>query len=75
MEKNVPIFVKIDDYKELLDVMDVMKQKLKNASVTLQKIKELKAEEDRELKDWEKNLMEVTKRVTLMDKTFFEENY
>ena len=28
MDKTLPVFVKINDYKEVLDIVDVMKQKL-----------------------------------------------
>jgi hypothetical protein len=72
MEKNLPVFVKINDYKEVLDVVDVMKQKLKETSKTLEKIKALKVEEDKELQEWEKNVTEISRRLAFVDSAFFE---
>jgi len=71
-EKNVPVFVKINDYKEILDIVDVMKQKLKETRVSLDRIKELKENEDAEISDWEKNIAEITKRLSFIDSAFFE---
>lgn len=73
MEKTTaPVFVKINEYKEILDIVDVMKQKIKESNNTLEKIKAVKTEEDREIKDWEKNLDEITKRLVFIDRAFFE---
>lgn len=71
-DKNVPVFVKINDYKEVLDIVDVMKQKLKETHESLEKIKMLKAEEDRELQEWERNVSEIHKRLAFIDSAFFE---
>jgi hypothetical protein len=73
MDKEAaPIFVKINDYKEVLDIVDVLKAKLVEARETLQKINQLKGEEDRELEDWNKNLDDIAKKIFMIDKTLFE---
>jgi virulence-associated protein VapD len=72
MDKNLPVFVKINDYKDVLDVVDVMKQKLKETTQTLNKIKALKIEEDKELQEWEKNVTEISRRLAFIDSAFFE---
>jgi len=72
MDKNLPVFVKIADYKEVLNVVDVMKQKLKETTQTLDKIKELKSEEDKEIQEWEKNITEISRRLAFIDSAFFE---
>jgi hypothetical protein len=72
VDKNLPVFVKINDYKEVLDTVDVMKQKLKETTRTLDKIKELKAEEDREIQEWEKNVTDIARRLSFIDSAFFE---
>jgi len=71
-DRSVPVFVKINDYKEILDIVDVMKQKLHDTRVCLDKIKELKGQEDQEIAEWEKNISEITKRLTYIDSAFFE---
>jgi len=70
--RNMPVFVKINDYKDVLNMMDVMKQKLKEVNSDLDKIKQLKAEEDRELTEWERNIAEIGKRLSFIDAAFFE---
>jgi hypothetical protein len=72
MDKNLPVFVKINDYKEILDIVDVMKQKLKETTQTLDKIKQLKSDEDKELQEWEKNVTEISRRLAFIDSAFFE---
>jgi len=71
-DKNVPVFVKINDYKEILDIVDVMKQKLKETKVSLEHVKALKQQEDQEIGDWEKNIAEIAKRLSYIDSAFFE---
>ncbi|MGV8141642.1 MAG: hypothetical protein ACP5NW_04345 [Candidatus Woesearchaeota archaeon] len=72
MEKSLPVFVKINDYKDVLNIVDVMKQKLKETTQTLDKIKQLKSEEDKELLEWERNISEVSRRLAFIDSAFFE---
>ena len=71
-EKNVPVFVKINDYKEILDIVDVMKQKLNETRKSISRINELKEQEDQEIDQWEKNVTEITKRLSFIDAAFFE---
>jgi len=72
MKETAPVFVKISNYKEVLDIVDVLKAKLNDARGTLRKINDIKAEEDRELADWNKNIEDIDKRVRIIDKTLFE---
>ena len=43
------IFVKIDDYKDVLEIMNMIRNKLGEAKTTLEDINKLKNEEDAEL--------------------------
>ena len=56
--QNVPVFVKIDNYKEVLNIIDVMKKKIKDTKQSLAKIRELKAQEEQEIIEWERNVNE-----------------
>jgi CRISPR/Cas system CSM-associated protein Csm4 (group 5 of RAMP superfamily) len=71
-DKNVPVFVKINDYKEILDIVDVMKQKLNETRKSITKINQLKEQENQEIDQWEKNVAEITKRLSFIDSAFFE---
>jgi hypothetical protein len=69
---RAPVFVKIDEYKDIMDIMSLMREKLRQAKFLLDKIAELKAQEDAELATWAKELEDVDSRVSTIDKTLFE---
>ena len=76
MSENVndemPVFVKIDEYKDVLEVMNMIKNKLEEAKETLGKINELKNEEDAELELWHSGLEEVERKIDFIDRALFE---
>jgi predicted nuclease with TOPRIM domain len=72
MEKNgMPIYVKIDEYKDILDVVDMMKHKIAETKEVLRRLNEIKNEEDSELEQWKSQLDEVERRIAFIDKTMF----
>ncbi len=72
MDETMPIFVKIDEYKSVLDIMNMIKSKMNDARATLAKINDLKNEEDAELELWHTGLEEVERKVDFVDRTLFE---
>jgi soluble cytochrome b562 len=75
MNKTTPVFVKIEEYKEILSIIDNVKDKIKDAKSTVLKLKELKEKEDNDIKDWEKNLDDVIGKFLDIDKSLFEPEY
>lgn len=71
MEKS-PVFVKIENHKELLDIMAQIRGKTEEAKNMLRKISELKNEEDTELQSWRDNLEEVERKVEFISKLLGE---
>ena len=71
-DETRPIFVKIDEYRDVLDIMNVIKKKLVEANDTLKKINELKNKEEAELDGWRQMLDEVGRKVNGIDKLIFE---
>jgi hypothetical protein len=71
-EGEAPVFVKVEDYKDVLDMLDLIKDKLEQAKNILGNINEIKNEEDSELNLWESTLNEVEKKVHNIDKVLFE---
>ncbi len=69
---GTPVFVKIDEYKEILDVMDLIKNKLDQVRSVLKKIEELKAQEDTEIQAWHNDLEEVEKKIAYIDGELFQ---
>ena len=72
MKKKTPMFVKIDEYKEILDIVNVMKKKIFDSKELLNKINDLKAEEDNELEKWFNQIEEIEKRIIYVDENLFE---
>jgi predicted nucleic acid-binding Zn-ribbon protein len=66
------VFVKIDEYKDVLRTIGLMKSKLNDAKDTLQKIKELKGQEDTELENWDNKLVEIENKIEGIDNVLFE---
>ena len=66
MEK-APVFVKIEEYKDVLDVLSLVKDKVSKARQLLAKISELKQQEDASLDEWSKDLDEVGQLVNTID--------
>ncbi|MFO7710253.1 MAG: hypothetical protein R6V53_00645 [Candidatus Woesearchaeota archaeon] len=71
-QKDAPVFVKIDEYKDVLDVIELVKAKIKESKTTLARINELKNTEDAEIETWTNELDEVERKIEFVDRTLFE---
>ena len=69
---DMPVFVKIDEYKEVLDVMELIKNKVAQARDILGRINELKNEEDAELEMWKANVEAIEGKIESMDNSLLE---
>ena len=67
-----PVFIKLDNYKDILDIMMLIKNNLKEANDTLALIDDLKHQEDAELDLWKNELDDIARKVQYIDKTLFE---
>jgi len=72
MDERAPVFVKVDEYKDIADVISLMREKIHQAKDLLDKVADLKAKEDAELAQWAKELEEVEQRVMRIDRTLVE---
>jgi len=71
-DEKMPVYVKMDDYKDVLDVVNMIKNKIQEAKDTLGKINELKNEEDAELELWQTGIEEIERKIEFVDKSLFE---
>ena len=69
---GAPVFVKINEYKEILDVLDMVKGKMKEIKETLSSINTLRNEEDTELSVWNNTIKEIEEKIENIDKMMFE---
>lgn len=72
MDSKAPVFVKIDDYKDIVDLLALIKDRLKQAKYLLDKVKEIKDQEDAEITAWFKELDDVDQRINDVDRALFE---
>lgn len=72
MMENVPIYVKVDKYKELMRILQTIEKKLENADKMIEKINSLKAEEDAQIQQWNENLEDVRDRLTRIGEAFHQ---
>ena len=69
---GMPVFVKVDEYKDILDVLDMVKAKIREIRDTLGSINALRNEEDSELARWNSTINEIEKKVEGIDRIMFE---
>ncbi|MFH1399234.1 MAG: hypothetical protein ABIG95_03925 [Candidatus Woesearchaeota archaeon] len=69
---TMPIFVKIDEYKDVLEVLRQLSTKVEQAKKVVEKINELKNEEDSAIEMWQKQLSEVEERLGNIGKKLVE---
>ena len=75
MVEGMPVFIKVDEYKDILDIIELTQEKVKEARALLEKINELKAEEEAELDNWNASLNDVEKKLNFVDRSLFEPKY
>ena len=63
----MPVFVKIEEYEDVIDLLMSLKGKIEAAKNTLGKINQLKQEEDAQLQSWKTALIEIEGRIASMD--------
>jgi hypothetical protein len=68
----MPVYVKIDEYKEVIDIMNLIKTKINEAKKVLNNIYENKNKEDAEIDEWTNELEEVERKVNFIDNSLFE---
>jgi len=70
--KGAPVFVKVDEYKEIVEVLDMVKSKLNEIRQTVTSMNELREEEDSELQAWINTVNNIQGKIDSIDKMMFE---
>lgn len=66
------VFVKVDDYKQIRGLVDILKNKFKEARATLDKVESLRAKESEELNQWKSTINELESRIRTIDENLLE---
>ena len=69
---RMPVFVKIDEYDSVLELVKTIRKRIDEAKETLGKIHDFKNEEDHQLEMWQNSLAEVEKKVDFIDHSLSE---
>lgn len=73
-ESNIgaAVFVKVDDYKEIRNLVETLKSKLREAKSTLERVESLRTRESQELNNWRSTLEEVENRIRGIDSNLLD---
>ncbi len=66
------VFVKIDEYKQVLDTVELIKKNLNEAKKVLGELNAIKDAENQELASWGANLEEIEAKISDMDKLMID---
>ena len=72
MERSAPIYVKIDEYQKVLDTIGIIKNKIQEAKMTLNRIEKLRYEENTEIDMWNSEIREVEGKLKHIDHLMFK---
>jgi len=72
MVNEMPVFVKIDEYKDVLEVIELMRNKIEQAKDIVSRINELKNEEDAEIESWKMGLADIEQKVEDIDNSLMQ---
>ena len=67
-----PIFIKIDKYEQATDLINTIKEKVKDIEHISDKLKQIKKEEDQALDHWEDSLNQIKDKLMTIEKNLFE---
>ncbi|MBN2111611.1 hypothetical protein JW707_00775 [Candidatus Woesearchaeota archaeon] len=71
-KKEMTVYVKLDEYKDVIEIITLIKSRVKQARYVLGRISELKKQEDAEIETWVAELDSVEDRVDAIDRTLTE---
>ncbi len=70
--ERMPVFIKVEEYNDVLKLLKQIRKKLDDAKATVLKINDLKNEEDHQLEMWETTLAEVEKKIDFINSSLNE---
>jgi len=64
---KAPVFVKIGKYKEVEEMITQIKTKVEDARAILNKLNQMKSEEEHELHDWSEDLKQIEEKISALE--------
>ncbi|MFT4310856.1 MAG: hypothetical protein ACMXYC_04450 [Candidatus Woesearchaeota archaeon] len=72
MDSDRPIFVKVDDYNEVINLLKSSRAKLDEAKNRMNEIEGLKMQEDEHISQWKESVEEINNKLQFIDSTLFQ---
>ena len=72
MTDKSPVFIKIDDYRKVLDSIDDLKKQISIIRKTIDDIHKVREEEQNELSSWSEKVDDIEQKILSVDKVLFE---
>jgi len=72
---ETPVFVKLDEYKDVTDIVNLAREKVQQAKAVLNRIQQLKSQEDAEFEAWHNELSEIEGKIEEIDKRLMVPEY
>ena len=72
MTQKSSVFIKIDNYRDVLDIADELKQQLLAVKESYKELEALREKESQELSHWKKHLQAIENQLHEVDQTLFE---
>ena len=66
------VYVKIEEYKDVTEIIDLLKNKIQEAKNTIEQVEALKTQEDSTLAEWKQDLKLVEEKITFLDNALME---
>lgn len=64
---NDRVFVKIEDYKDVTEIIDLLRNKISEAKSTIEHIEALKAQEDATIQEWKQDVHLVEEKIEFLN--------
>lgn len=72
MTEKSPVFIKIEEYRKVLDTVDALKKQIVTIRKTITDINKLRDEEQEELTQWTQRVDDIEQKILLVDNVLFE---
>ena len=69
---SAPVYVKLDEYKQLVELVDIAKERVNEARKILEQVEKIKQQEDQEIITWNREIKEVIKKIEEIDRILIE---
>ncbi|MFC1648758.1 hypothetical protein ACFL1B_04840 [Nanoarchaeota archaeon] len=67
-----PIFVKIDEYQQIRDVVGSINKQMSSVRKKLDELKNIKEKEDQQIQQWDAQLITVEEKLSMINETMQE---